>query len=127
MDEATVDKVLDRLDQLGEISVQGFEILARQAVAEALKYSIWALIWFIVAIIFARIASKTYKGELFQDIYTFTDSYSGRQTSYNKQWSIPYGIVSITTLLVGLYHAGQALLRFINPKFYAIEYILRSL
>jgi len=122
MDESTADRVLERLDQLGEISVQGFEILVQQAIIEGIVSITWAVIWFALAGALAYAAKRTYTGDLFPQMYETRYSNNDR----HKAWGVSYGIASSLLFLLGLTMTNIGIKYLINPEFYAIRFILRQ-
>lgn len=125
MNDEVVQEVLDRLDHLGELSGQGFEILVRQVYVEAVRDIVWALILFTLVVIATTYlrrcgylgGEQRYHLERENDRYDDTKSIS----------SIVAGLLGALFLMIGLVATTNVVTKLINPEFYAIRYIVRSL
>jgi len=121
VNEDAVDKVLERLDQLGEISIQGFEVIVRQMVIEGFISLAWGGFWALVTIAVFIIAKKTFDNTLFPEAYAYENGYSS-----NRPWSMAYAFVGVALTLTALNLVAGGIRRLINPEYFAIEYIFRQ-
>lgn len=125
MNDELVEEVLSRLDRLGELGGDAFEILLRQVYVDAVMNFIWATLMVVVLIV-----GKWYLNRLgwfghehrFHTKPTYGGGNEGRFAG-TLIASLTMGFAVF--VFIGMIFA--AIRRLINPEFWALNYILKSL
>ena len=117
-----MDQTLEELiNFVKQAAPEVWRIGYKQVVVEQIQWSIWTLVWVVIAIILAR------GGYL---LYTKAMAMKKEDHNYSM-WEMPFtfGIIGIACApLVGLgaiASLGEVLYRFANPEWYAIQILVR--
>ena len=119
MDDRLVQEVLDRLDIAGDIAVEGFEILLRQVYVEIATRAVWMVVaLFAMYVCYRAIRNLGYLG--------------GEQIWAKGAYDEPE-MAAFFTWIGAFITAGAALVnligiiqRLLNPEFFVIRFIFRS-
>lgn len=103
-------EVLDRVDELGELGAQGFEIIVQQALVEAASKGIWGVIFLAVGVL----------------AWTSARKWSAKREDPEFAFDVTR-IASLVPVTIGLINLTSSMKWFLNPEFYAIKWIINSL
>lgn len=125
MDNEVVQEVLRRIDSLGELSAEGFEVLVQQAFASGLTKVVWALLWTVLVLVSYRVGRAAHEERFLPEVFHYNPS-----SPYNASAGVPLVIFSsffgLTFFIAAIYMTMEAIKWLSNPEFYAIRFLVQA-
>lgn len=125
MNNEVVQEVLKRIDSLGELSAEGFEVLVQQAYLSGLTKIVWALLWVALTVVFYAIGRAAHDKRFLPDVFEYDprESYRAGADTPLVIFSSVFGSAS---LVASVFMTMEAVKWLVNPEFYAIRYLLQA-
>lgn len=126
MDNEIVQEVLSRIDSLGELGQQGFEVIVRQAYIEGVSRILAGLLLLALSIALLVAAWRAFDERLLLGRIRYEEAslYRWRTGDTLALW---LGATGGLLLLPGMIYLWSGTKWLINPEFYAIRYLLNVL
>lgn len=127
---ALADKALDMVGAVGtsladavqKLAPEAWEILIRQVYADAVGDIIYSVGALLIGIVFYKVLGKMWKVPDPND-YQYTSDYENARAFRAAFTKVIPTIYMIAFGIISLYNIGWAVKAFLNPKYYALQYL----